>query len=485
MTALNFDQLSPRAVLHWFRALSEIPHGSGNTRAISDFCVEFAKARGLEHHRDAPGNVIIIAPATSGYEEAPPILIQGHLDMVCVTAPGCDKDLRTEALTLQSDGEWLWAEGTSLGADDGIAVAMALAVLDDPTIPRPRLEAVFTVDEEIGMLGAAELDASPLRGRTVLNLDSEVEGIFTVACAGGVRADVRHSFNTAVADGHLYTLTLSGLLGGHSGGEINSGRANANRETARILRLLSDSAPLQLISLCGGVADNAIPDQCTAQFLADAESFDTLRNRAETLVAQLRTLYPVEADLTLTLSSEELAQRCEALSAHDTRAFCDAVCAYPNGVQSMSSAIPGLVQTSLNLGMLSLRDGSALLRFLLRSGDADEKQALADRLSALAAQYGGSIEFSGDYPPWEYREDSPLRERMTAIYRAQYGCEPTLEIIHMGVECGILAQKLPGMDCVSFGPDLEKIHTPEERMNLASVQRVWEFLKTLLRESKT
>lgn len=481
---MNLDQLSPCEVLRWFFALSEIPHGSGNTRAISDFCVDFAKVRGLEHYRDALNNVIIIAPATPGYENAPPIIIQGHLDMVCVTAPSCDRDLRTEGLILQSDGEWLWAEGTSLGADDGIAVAMALAVLDDPALPRPRLEAVFTVDEEVGMLGASGLDASPLLGRTVLNLDSEVEGIFTVACAGGVRADVRHEFNPVPAEGHLCTLTLSGLLGGHSGGEINSGRANANLETARILRALADTAPLRLISLQGGVADNAIPDQCTAQFLADAEFLDTLRNGAQALSAQLRTQFPAESGLTLTLSAEERAQRCKALSCEDTRAFCDAVRAYPNGVQSMSSAIPGLVQTSLNLGMLSLRDGSALLRFLLRSGDAGEKQALADRLSALAAQHGGSIDFSGDYPPWEYREDSPLRERMTALYRAQYGCEPTLEIIHMGVECGILAQKLPGMDCVSFGPDLEKIHTAEERMNLASMQRVWEFLKALLRESK-
>ena len=484
MTALNLDQLAPREVLHWFRALSEIPHGSGNSRAISDFCVDFAKARGLEHYRDALNNVIIISPATPGYEDAPPVIVQGHLDMVCVTAPGCDKDMRTEGLTLASDGEWLWAEGTSLGADDGIAVAMALAVLDDPTIPRPRLEAVFTVDEEVGMLGAAALDASPLCGRTVLNLDSEVEGIFTVACAGGVRADVRYHFTAAPADGLRCALTLSGLLGGHSGGEINTGRANANRETARIVRTLADTASLQLIALRGGVADNAIPARCTAQFLADAESLGALQNAVADLTRELRTQYPVESGLTLTLSAEEPAQRCAALSTEDTRALCDAVCAYPNGVQSMSRAIPGLVQTSLNLGMLSLTGGNALLRFLLRSGDAGEKQALADRLSALAAQSGGSIAFSGDYPPWEYREDSPLRERMTALYRAQYGCEPTLEIIHMGVECGILAQKLPGMDCVSFGPDLENIHTAEERMNLASVQRVWEFLKTLLRESR-
>ena len=477
------QQLAPHEVLRWFRALSEIPHGSGNTRAISDFCVDFAKARGLEHYRDALNNVIIIAPATAGYEDAPAIIVQGHLDMVCVTAPGCDKDLRREGLTLASDGEWLWAEGTSLGADDGIAVAMVLALLDDSSLPRPRLEAVFTVDEEVGMLGAAELDVSPLRGRTVLNIDSEEEGVFTVGCAGGVRADVRYGFEPAECEGLLCSLSVSGLLGGHSGGEINSGRGNANRIAARALRALSDIAPLHLIFMQGGVADNAIPDQCTAQFLTDAAQFDSLCETTQRLAAQLRAEYPAEPTPQLCLTAADV-QRCPALSDGHTKALCDAIYAYPNGVQAMSHAIPGLVQTSLNLGMLSLSEGRALLRFLLRSGDACEKQALADRLSALATQSGGSIHFSGDYPPWEYREDSPLREHMTALYRAQYGCEPTVEIIHMGVECGILAQKLPGMDCVSFGPDLKNIHTAEERMNLASVQRVWEFLKTLLRESK-
>ena len=481
---VSLQDLQPQEVLRWFYALAAIPHGSGNTKAVSDFCVKFAEERGLEHYQDGLNNVIIIAPAAPGYENAPAVILQGHLDMVCAKAPGCEKDMTTEGLDLATDGAWLYAEGTTLGADDGIAVAMALAVLDDPSLPRPRIEAVFTVDEEIGMLGAAGLDTSPLQGRTVINIDSEAEGIFTVGCAGGVRTELHLSLEQERIDAALYTLSVSGLTGGHSGNEIHRGRANANVLMGRALSALSKITPVQLVSVNGGTADNVIPNTCIAVFAASPDAANALQETASGLEVSLKAEYAA-ADpalcVTLTAAPE---QTLTAASADASRQLIDLLCACPNGVQAMSQDIPGLVETSLNLGILSLSEGNARLCFLIRSSRAIGKESLKAQLASLAAAYSASVSYGGDYPPWEYRKDSPLRERMTEIYRRQYGSDPRIEVIHAGLECGVLASQLPGMDCVSIGPDLPDIHTPAERMDLAGTQRVWNFVKEILKESK-
>lgn len=475
------DHLEPNSVFRFFEELCAIPHGSGNTKAVSDWCVEFAKARGLEHYQDEADNVIIIQEAAPGYEAAAPIILQGHLDMVCEKEPGCAKDLAREGLDLAVDGDFVYAKGTTLGGDDGIAVAMALAVLNDPSIPHPRLEVVLTTGEEIGMLGAAALDAAPLRGRQLLNLDSEEEGVFTVSCAGGSLARCTLPVAREPFAGAAVAVRISGLVGGHSGAEIHRGRANADILLGRVLRAMAAETELRLVSAAGGLKDNAIPVAAEAVALtADAgHAIAAAAALAAALKEEYRTAEPgltVEA-----LPAETAELPMDACST--ARALCLLACA-PNGVQEMSRDIPGLVQTSLNLGVLETSAAKLSAVFCVRSSVASQKEMLHDRLRCLAETLGGTVDISGDYPAWEYRADSALRERMVEVFQEQYGHGPRIEAIHAGVECGLLCGKLPGLDCVSIGPDLTEIHTPREKMSTSSVQRVWAFVLEVLRRSK-
>ena len=477
------DQLEPRSVFRFFEEICAIPHGSGNTKALSDYCVRFAQARGLEYHQDALGSVIIIAPAAPDCEAVPPVIVQGHLDMVCAVAPGCGKDMAREGLDLFVDGDLIGARGTSLGGDDGAAVAMILALLDDASLPRPRLEAVLTVDEETGMFGAQELDASVLTGRTMLNLDSEAEGVFTVACAGGARVRLDWTPARETVEGLPVRVTIEGLRGGHSGVEIDKGRGNANILMGRLLRAVESAAPLRLISLCGGTADNAIPGACAAEFAVAPESAEAVYAAVDAMCGCFR------AELSLTDPGVRVGVApgapgaVSALTEADTARILDALTLTPNGIQSMSFALPGLPETSLNLGMLTLSESGARMTFSVRSSVASRKRELIGRLRCLAALTGAEFELSGDYPAWEYRNDSPLRERMVRVYREMFGAEPEVVAIHAGLECGLLAEKLPGLDCVSIGPNMLDIHTAKERMSVSSMARTWEFVKAVLKES--
>lgn len=396
------EHLQPQAVFAHFEQLCAIPHGSGNTKAISDYLVGFAAARGLRHIQDAHNNVIIFCPGTPGYETAAPVILQGHMDMVCETAPDCTKDLTREGLDLFIDGDTIGARGTTLGGDDGIAIAMALAILDADDIPHPPLEVVLTVDEETGMLGADALDASVLQGRTMLNIDSEDEGILTVSCAGGNVSVCTLPVTRAAFSGTALTVTVGGLLGGHSGAEIDKGRGNANQLLGRVLYAIGTRTALRVVCADGGLKDNAIPRESRA---------------------------------VITVADPDAAQ----------------------------AAIAGM---------------DAAFRHEYAAADPDVF------VRAEAAQLGGSVDVSGDYPAWEFCKDSPLRERMIDVFREQYGHDPKVEAIHAGVECGLFAGKLPGLDCVSFGPDLTEIHTCRERMHIASVQRVWRYTLEVLRRCK-
>ena len=473
--------LEPKRVFEIFEELCAIPHGSTHTKAISDWCAAFGKRLGLECHQDEAGNVILIAPATAGYENAPAVILQGHLDMVCEAEPGCPKDMDAEGLELFVDGDVVGAKGTTLGGDDGIAVAMALAALEDESLPHPRLEAVLTTDEEIGMLGAAVLDVSPLQGRTMLNIDSEAEGVFTVGCAGGSRVSCRLPLVRAAFAGETLSIRVSGLVGGHSGVEIDKGRANADVLLGRLVKAASDAAELRLISAAGGSKDNAIPTAATAVVtVADGSA---ARKAAETLAAEMKKEYRI-ADPGLTVAVETVETKSLPMDEVTTgKALCMLTC-LPNGVQAMSMDIPGLVQTSLNIGILKCGDDEMTAVCSVRSSVASQKQMVRDRLRCLTEQLGGRVDVVGDYPAWEYLPDSPLRERMIEVYREQYGKEPVVETVHAGLECGLLGEKLPGLDCVSFGPDLTDIHTPRERMHIASVQRTWKLLCEVLKRSK-
>ena len=474
------EHLEPRGVFRFFEELCAIPHGSSNTKAVSDWLMDFARERGLEAYQDGLNNVIIIKEATSGYESAEPVILQGHMDMVCEKAPGCAKDMEKEGLDLAVDGDAVYAEGTTLGGDDGIAVAMALAILDADDIPHPRLEAVFTVDEEIGMLGATALDVSMLRGRRMLNLDSEEEGVFTVGCAGGNLTQCTLPLTRAPYAGKALTVTVGGLRGGHSGAEIDKGLGNANMLMGRLLYAASRKAELRLVEVNGGLKDNAIPRETVATLVTtDPEAvLAVCRELDAPLKNEYRTTDPnvfvTAAESTASLPMDDDTTR---------RVLCFLTCA-PNGIQAMSADMPGLVQTSLNLGILKTEKDAVIASFCVRSSIDGQKQMLVERLTCMTEALGGTVEVFGDYSGWEYRPDSPLRELLVEVFTQQYGHAPRIEAIHAGVECGIFSGKLPGLDCVSMGPDLTEIHTCREKLYISSVQRLWTMVLETLKRMK-
>ena len=466
------EGLRPTAALEYFEALCAIPHGSRDTKRISDYCAAFAREHGLRYVQDAANNIVIYKPATAGYETHPTVILQGHLDMVCEKDADCDIDFATDGLRLAHDGSYIFAEGTTLGGDDGIAVAYALAVLAADDIAHPPLEAVFTVDEEIGMLGAAALDMSLLKGRVLLNCDSEDEGILTVSCAGGATSTLTLPVQREekAADG-VWRLTVQNLIGGHSGVEINKGRANANKVLAQILQRLS----VRLIAVDGGSKDNAIPRACTALVAAsDPEAaFCAAADEVK------KTLPSGETQV------QFLCERADTTLAPMTQGSSDAVIgllnALPNGVRAMSRDIEGLVQTSLNLGILKTEAARVTMTFSVRSSVNTEKTALIEALQRIGADFGAGYSESGAYPAWEYRKDSRLRTVMVDTFERLYGKKPVVEAIHAGLECGIFSDALSGLDAVSFGPQMHDIHTSRERLDIASVGRTWDYLVAVLK----
>ena len=475
------EHLEPRGVFRFFEEMCAIPHGSANTKAVSDWLMAFARERGLEAYQDQLNNVIIIKEATAGYENAPAVILQGHMDMVCEKAPDCEKDMEKEGLDLAVDGDTVYARGTTLGGDDGIAVAMALALLDADDIPHPRLEAVFTVDEEIGMLGAVGMeDVSMLRGRRMLNLDSEVEGVFTVSCAGGNLTKCTLPVRRETFGAEFLTVTVGGLRGGHSGVEIDKGLGNACMLLGRVLTACGRETALRLVSVSGGLKDNAISREASAVVAAaDAREIRAVCARLD---AELKNEYrTTDPEVFVSVRDGGAGLPMDEDSTRRILAFL--TCA-PNGIQAMSADIPSLVQTSLNLGILTTGDETVDASFCVRSSVDSQKQMLVERLECLTETLGGSVGVFGDYSGWEYRSDSPLRELLVEVFTEQYGHAPKIEAIHAGVECGIFAGKLPGLDCVSMGPDLTEIHTCRERLHIASVQRLWAMVLETLKRMK-
>ena len=476
--------LEPNRVFRYFEAICGIPHGSYHTKQISDYCVRFATEHGLRYIQDEAHNIILFHPGTPGYEQSAPVILQGHLDMVCEREPGCAIDFEKDGLSLRLEDGYISADGTTLGGDDGIAVAYALAILDSDDIPHPPLEVILTTDEEVGMLGAAALDCSPLQSRTMINLDSEDEGLLLVSCAGGLQADCHIPVARKPVSGQAATVTLAGLTGGHSGAEIDKGRANANQLMGRLLNELSKAVDFHLVSVEGGLKDNAIPREAKATLVISPGSRAALRDA----VSHWQTVFSGEYDTTdpgLTLTAEfgELGTAA-AMAGRSQRNVIAALVNMPVGIQRMSTDIPGLVQTSLNPGILTTRSEEVTLIFSVRSSAKTEKEALYSRLENLMALFGGSVTRHGDYPAWEYRRTSPLRDLMVRVFEQQYGRKPEVQAIHAGLECGLFSGKLEGLDCVSIGPDMDDIHTTKERLNAESVRRTWDYLLEVLRQLK-
>ncbi len=499
------SNLEPQNVFYYFEEITKIPHGSGNVDQISNYLAEFARERGLFCIQDAVKNIIIIKDATPGYEQEPAVILQGHMDMVAVKKPDCDIDMKTQGLQIGIDGDKIYAKGTSLGGDDGIAVAYVLAILDSDTIKHPRLEVIITVDEEVGMDGAREIDLSMLQGHRMLNLDSEDEGIFLTSCAGGARVKTRLLLQHCEKEGIAYEVTLGGLLGGHSGGEIHKERGNSNCLFGRLLWNLTEQIPVSLVSVNGGLADNAIPRETKAVLVvseADKDLFiETVNKTAEDIAEELSTKdsdfyirmkecqLPLEVSLEASIETpiaisseakEKVRVACRAVTAEDTRRAAAYLWSVPNGVQAMSADMPGLVETSLNLGILEITPEALSAEFAVRSSVESSKHALIAKLAAVTTLSGGTYTISGDYPGWKYRVHSPLRDKMVALYTEMYGESPKVEAIHAGLECGLLGSKIEDLDCVSFGPQMSDIHTTEETLSISSTARVWEYLVKLL-----
>ncbi len=473
--------LEPTNVFHFFEEICSIPHGSGNIDKISDYLVAFAKERNLEHYQDSIKNVIIIKEATAGYENKEPIMLQGHMDMVAVKKPGSPIDMKTEGLELQVDGDYVYAKDTSLGGDDGIAVAYELALLDADNISHPRIECIFTVDEEVGLTGAAAIDLSVCKAKRMLNLDSEEEGIFLAGCAGGMRVDCMLPLKREVKDGALCEVHIGGLTGGHSGAEIHKGRANSNTLMGRFLVHAGKKVSMNIVSMEGGLADNAIPRETKMQVVvSDVEALN-----AEVLNFDkvLKTEYATKDSGIFAKVTVKEVGAFEAVAAEDSKKTGNLIYLLPGGVQAMSGDVEGLVETSLNLGQLSMEKEKLNLGFSVRSSIESAKYMLEEKLYALTESYGGSCKTAGDYPGWAYRVDSPLRDSMKTIYKEMFGKEPKIEAIHAGLECGFFLGKIPELDCVSIGPDMKDIHTTEEMMSISSVKRVWEFILKVLEEA--
>lgn len=490
----GYEEYAP--IFRFFEEISKIPRGSGNTARIADYLEGFAAERRLECIRDAQDNIIIRKPATKGYEDRPTVIIQGHSDIVAEKTADSNKDMSREGLDIYREGDFIKAHGTTLGADDGVALAYALAVLDGAVGAHPDFEALFTSDEEIGLLGATALDASSLRGRLLINVDSDEEGVFTVGCAGGVRSDISLPVNYGkCSSAKAYKVRLHGFIGGHSGIEIDKGRSNAIKVMGELFNMLYPF-DWSIAKMHGGNADNAIPRECCAVICGGEDLPARLRHafsRRQEMFAVMPdlpdgehrkidktglTLRDIEPDATLDIEEVSLPER--TLDADSTAHLTSLLILLPSGVMAMSKTLVGLVETSLNLGILRLGE-RAEASLSVRSAVGAEKAKLCERLAATAKKLGAEYGERGSYPAWEYREASHLRDVMVEVYERTYGKRPEVLTIHAGLECGILAEKLPGLDCVSIGPDNFDIHTTEERLSVSSFVRVWDYLKVVLK----
>ena len=479
MSEMKLAGLQPASVFKYFEELCAIPHGSYNTKAISDYLVGFAKEHDLRYFQDEANNVVIFQAGTCGYEDHAPVIIQGHMDMVCEKDADCPIDMAADGLDIAHDGEYVFAKGTTLGGDDGIAIAFALALMDDTTIPHPPLEVIITVDEEVGMLGAAVIDLKDLKGRTLINIDSEEEGVFTVSCAGGATATLSLEGERRAVYGPCIRLAVDGLQGGHSGVEIHKNRTNANKVMGEFMSRIQNLMPLCLTSYTGGSKDNAITRSASATMVAMGIHLERINDIAEALQAEIREKYD-EPEATVQAFDVD-ALGGNALTTEATAKVISMICSAPNGVQAWSADIAGLVQTSLNMGIAKLEGANMKLTFSVRSSVNQERQDLLAQLRKIAEFHGASYSQMGEYPAWEYKADSHLRDVMVKTYVDMYGKEPEVVAIHAGLECGLLSEKLPGLDCVSIGPEMHDIHTSREKLGIASTERLWKYLLEVLK----
>lgn len=468
--------LEPQTVFHYFEEISAIPRGSGNEKAVSDYIAAFGRRKGLPVHQDRANNVLITKPASAGCENAPTVALQGHMDMVCEKNEGTVHDFLRDPIKLQVVNGWVCAEGTTLGADDGIAVAMMLALLSDDSLTHPPLECIFTVCEETGMDGAFAFDGSLLNARYMINLDSEEEGVATVSCCGGLRAHVSKPAVRRAANDGAVELFVGGLAGGHSGMDIAKNRANALKIMGGLLSFLRQQAAFELADIAGGSKDNAIPRECRAVLVTDCPT-ERIRELTRAFTDGLAPFSADDAAFAVTVTPVNHADG--VLEQSDQ--IIEFLTGAPNGVQSRFAHDPTMVESSCNLASIRLDGGELRANVSIRAAAQERRDAIAAALEQVAQNTGFSVERSNEYPGWDYEPQSHLRDVMRESYRSLFGKELALESIHAGLECGLFKSKCPQLDIIAIGPNNVGCHTPQERMEIASCKTVWELVLDTLK----
>lgn len=471
----------PEKLFHFFEEVCAVPRGSGNEKGISDFLVKFAKDRNLWVYQDDSHNVIIKKAGSKGAEDKAPVMLQGHIDMVCDKRAGVEHDFEKEGIDLVLRDGVLSANGTTLGADNGVAIALMMMVLDDEDIIHPPVECVFTTEEEVGLNGAQALDKSQITARTMINMDSEEEGVATVSCAGGLRVQLTRQAERIPAEGTLMQIKMEGLLGGHSGTDIDKERQNANILMARMLDRLLRETDGKLVTYAGGTKDNAITRECGATLIFDEKAE---AEKAEKLTCDMAEMFSdeissFEPDFACEISLED-GQSADALKAEDAEALVHAVRLAPNGVHRRNIKMDGFVVVSSNIGVVRTDEKELVIVISPRSSVASLQEDTKARLALLAETFGFEISFSGEYPGWDYKEDSQIRQVFAESYRELFGTEMRFEALHAGLECGLFSDALPGLDAIAVGPTLYNVHTPDENVPLDSFERFYELLKDVL-----
>ncbi|CAB1242158.1 aminoacyl-histidine dipeptidase [Clostridium sp. MT-14] len=481
------ENVEPVEVFRYFEEISNIPRGSGNEREISDYLVSFAKKHNLYVIQDEALNVVVKKPGSRGYENSPGVIIQGHMDMVCEKKSGIEHDFMKDPIKLKVADDMLYAAGTTLGGDDGIAVAMGLAVLASENIDHPPIELVVTTSEETGMDGALALDPKNVSGKTLINIDSEEEGILLVSCAGGcsARTSIPIAWKNIDKNFVPYVLEIEGLKGGHSGSEIHKGRANSNKLLARLLKSLSSKINFNMSSIEGGSKHNAIAREAKAVICVNKRDESLLKEEVSNLEkifkAEFKTADP---DLKVNLkAAEEIPKR--VMSAETSENIVNFLYLIPNGVQSMSMDIEGLVESSLNLGVVQTKENGVEAISSIRSSVGSIKENILNTIIATADLNNGKVTVEAAYPEWKYNPDSKIREVFIDVYERLFGKKPLVTAIHAGLECALFEEKFNGqLDMISFGPTMFGVHTADEHLSIPSTQRTWKYLVQVLKSLK-
>ncbi len=471
------EKYEPKKVLYFFEEVCKVPHGSYNEKRISDYLVDFAKERNLKYVQDDALNVIIYKEATGSMKEKPSVILQGHMDMVCEKNAGTEFDFEKDALKLEVNEDFISAKGTTLGADNGIAVAIALAILDSRDVEHPALECLFTVEEEVGLRGAKVIDATNFKSNLMINLDTDTEGCFLTSCAGGLKAEfiINKEFTTLNEEYETFKLKILGLKGGHSGAEIHKQRGNSNVILGRILNELKSETNIFVSSISGGAKDNAIPREAEATVHVLSKDVQNVKQNLNTTTNNIKNEFRV-SDAGLTIQLEESNKVTSVFTEDTLNKIISALILIPNGINTMSMEIDGLVESSNNIGVIVNNETTINILCALRSSVASNKYDLLNKIKVVANSLNCKCIANEDYPAWEYRPTSLLRDVYAKTYKETFGVEAKIDAIHAGLECGILSEKMPNVDIIAFGPNIIDAHTPDERVSISSIEKCYKLL---------